>query len=139
MRALGPDESCAAQRWPLALEQPVKIVPQPNSCRTGNRRSRLHGAEGPPVVPPQMWQRLQAKLDLKAIPKGMAPEPTALLTGILHCAKCGRAMSRLKTGQGEFYYCRSGQDGCKNMIRLEIADGILSDSILSFGHVEYFE
>jgi DNA invertase Pin-like site-specific DNA recombinase len=93
----------------------------------------------PPVLPPQMWERLQARLDLNAIPKGIAPESTALLTGILHCAKCARTMSRLKTGQGEFYYCRSGQDGCKNMIRLEIADGIVSDSILSFGHVEYFE
>ena len=76
----------------------------------------------PPLVSVQDFNAIQAKLDNRAYRKGVRTrKDTALLTSVLACHTCGAPIYRIKTRQGEFYYCRSGQ-GCKVLLAMATVD-----------------
>ena len=77
----------------------------------------------PPIIDRQTFDAVQALLKARhptVTPSGVTSGPT-LLTGLIHCAKCGGAMT-IRTGKGgryRYYACstkaRQGATGCEGM------------------------
>jgi site-specific DNA recombinase len=90
-----------------------------------------------PILDEVTFRRVQAELERRAKPRG-AQSDESLLSGIIHCANCGRPMSYRKTyaelANGErayhYYYRCHGTarepSRCKNMITVDFADEAMS-------------
>jgi hypothetical protein len=96
-------------------------------------------ARVPSIITVKQWNAAQAKLNEKAYRKGVRTRPdTALLTSILYCGKCGRAMYRFtgRVNQPVVYYCRprAGVPSCKMLIPMKQADEMV---ILEIGEQIY--
>ena len=93
----------------------------------------------PPIIDRETFDTAQALLKArnpKVVPARMVSGPT-LLTGLIHCAKCGGAMT-IRTGKGgryRYYACstkaRQGPTACEGMtIPMEKLDNLVA------GHLE---
>jgi len=104
-----------------------------------------------PILDRATWAKLQAKLDGNPRHGAISDEPT-LLTGIIFCGLCGRIMHRKavytarKDGSKRYllYYRCDGtpkdRSTCKNMIRMDLADSIVSDWVVQvLGRAELIE
>ncbi len=77
----------------------------------------------PPIIDPEMFDTVQALLKArnpKVVPSAVISGPT-MLTGLIHCARCGGAMT-IRTGKGgryRYYACsmkaRQGPTACEGM------------------------
>jgi DNA invertase Pin-like site-specific DNA recombinase len=84
----------------------------------------------PELVDPATWNRVQALLRQKGTRRGRANDGTALLTGMLFCARCHSPMYRLTTLDKRsgityrYYRCHGtgGKSECSLMLRRETVD-----------------
>lgn len=104
-----------------------------------------------PILDDEIWQRLQAKLDATPKRKTTAPKDTALLTGILVCAKCGGPMYKFTSTRnhpnGRTYvtaYYRCNGTGrkpskCRNMAQMTDIEAAVTEYILTHPSMEIME
>ncbi|MEQ1509283.1 MAG: recombinase family protein [Sphingopyxis sp.] len=89
----------------------------------------------PPIIEPEIFDAVQARLKArnpKVMPARVISGPT-LLTGLIHCAKCGGAMT-IRTGKGgryRYYACsvkaRQGPTACTGMaVPMEKLDDLIA-------------
>jgi DNA invertase Pin-like site-specific DNA recombinase len=89
----------------------------------------------PPIIDQPTFDAVQAHLrsrNPKVTPPRVVSGPT-MLTGLIHCAKCGGAMT-IRTGKGgryRYYSCstkaRQGPTGCEGMaVRMETLDDLIA-------------
>jgi site-specific DNA recombinase len=89
----------------------------------------------PPIIAPETFDAVQARLKArnpKVMPARVISGPT-LLTGLIHCAKCGGAMT-IRTGKGgryRYYACslkaRQGPTACTGMaVPMEKLDALVA-------------
>jgi site-specific DNA recombinase len=89
----------------------------------------------PPIIAPEIFDAVQARLKArnpKVMPARVVSGPT-LLTGLIHCAKCGGAMT-IRTGKGgryRYYACsmkaRQGPTACAGMaVPMEKLDDLIA-------------
>lgn len=77
-----------------------------------------------PIVSREIWDAMIARLAKRTKRQGISQSKSpALLTSIIVCTNCGKAMYRT----GPNYYCRV--KGCKSIIRLETADNIVHETM----------
>jgi site-specific DNA recombinase len=103
----------------------------------------------PPIIAPETFHAVQARLKArnpKVMPARVISGPT-LLTGLIHCAKCGGAMT-IRTGKGgryRYYACsmkaRQGPTACTGMaVPMEKLDDLiarhLEERLLQPEHLE---
>ncbi|MCC7475624.1 MAG: recombinase zinc beta ribbon domain-containing protein [Pirellulales bacterium] len=76
-----------------------------------NYKDEVHRGEHMPIVPDELFQRVQALLARNGHTGGrvVRNKHVALLRGLLRCAACGRAMSHTFTSKGNrryrYYVC----------------------------------
>lgn len=104
-----------------------------------------------PILDDETWQRLQAKLDAAPKRNSTAPKDTALLTGILACAKCGGPMYRFtstrkhpngKTYVSAYYRCHGTPrkpSKCRNMAQMADIEAKVSEYIETHKSIEIME
>jgi site-specific DNA recombinase len=94
--------------------------------------TRLQGGRVPmaveKLVDAKLWERANKRLDNAPVGR-RAPSngKTALLTGVLFCARCNAPMYRIKAYGGLHYRCSGHhpqRKGCGNMIPLEVTDSL---------------
>jgi site-specific DNA recombinase len=101
-----------------------------------NPISEIVSVDVPPIIDQEMFNAVQARMKArnpKAAPPQVVGGPT-LLTGLIHCAKCGGAMT-IRTGKGgryRYYTCstkaRQGPTGCEGMtVPMEKLDELVAD------------
>ncbi|HDZ71325.1 MAG TPA: recombinase family protein [Aurantimonas coralicida] len=94
----------------------------------------------PPIIDRETFDAVQARLKArnpKVMPARVISGPT-MLTGLIHCAKCGGAMT-IRTGKGgryRYYACsmkaRQGQTACEGMaVPMEKLDDLVADHLES--------
>ena len=92
----------------------------------------------PPIIDPETFDAVQARLKArnpKVMPARVISGPT-MLTGLIHCAKCGGAMT-IRTGKGgryRYYACstraQQGPTACAGMaIPMEKLDDLVADHL----------
>ncbi|MCM8731820.1 recombinase family protein [Hephaestia sp. GCM10023244] len=92
----------------------------------------------PPLIDPETFQAVQALLKArnpKTMPSRVISGPT-MLTGLIHCAKCGGAMT-IRTGKGgryRYYACstkaRQGPTACTGMaVPMEKLDDLVAEHL----------
>jgi site-specific DNA recombinase len=86
-----------------------------NVSLCGRRQQGARTLRYQPIITLAEHRRIVAQLNERAHRRGVAPGNTAMLTSVLFCGVCRSPMYRIKTRDGLFYYCRSGQ-GCKMLI-----------------------
>jgi hypothetical protein len=93
----------------------------------------------PPIINRQTFDMVQALLKArnpKLMPVRVISGPT-MLTGLIHCAKCGGAMTIIRTGKGgryRYYACsmkaRQGPTACTGMaVPMEKLDGLVASHL----------
>jgi DNA invertase Pin-like site-specific DNA recombinase len=116
-------------RWaPKTLAQVLRHETIMGRYRQGNATVKV-----PEIISVRDFNALQAKLDSRAYRKGVRTRKgTALLTSILRCGQCKRAMYRVVNTEGEHYYCRP-KDGrsCKMLLPLAQMDAQAFDLLRS--------
>jgi site-specific DNA recombinase len=101
------------------------------------------------LVDASTWKAANKALTEHAKPKGHARKNSALLTGILRCAKCSGPMYRTNIGKGAsaqlVYRCAANpkfgsarKSDCANLIRVELADAFVR-SILTGANAPVME
>jgi len=94
----------------------------------------------PPIIDRETFDTVQALLKArnpKVIPSAVISGPT-MLTGLIHCAKCGGAMT-IRTGKGgryRYYACsmkaRQGPTACEGMaVPMDKLDDLVADHLES--------
>lgn len=91
-----------------------------------------------PILPEQLFNRLQAELDRREVNKQQVNKNSdSLLIRVLYCAICGKPMYRLKGGPGRTprYRCASAQDRttgrCRNgTVVLSEVDDFVEKSVM---------
>ena len=94
----------------------------------------------PPIIDRETFDAVQARLKArnpKVMPARVISGPT-MLTGLIHCAKCGGAMT-IRTGKGgryRYYACsmkaRQGPTACEGMaVPMEKLDDLVADHLES--------
>jgi DNA invertase Pin-like site-specific DNA recombinase len=89
-----------------------------------------------PLVDASTWEAANRALTEHAKPKGHARKNSALLTGILRCAKCGGPMYRTNIGRGNsaqlVYRCNADpkfgserRSECANLVQVALADQVM--------------
>ena len=92
----------------------------------------------PPIIDPETFDAVQKLLKArnpKVMPSRVISGPT-MLTGLIHCAKCGGAMT-IRTGKGgryRYYACsmkaRQGPTACEGMaVPMEKLDDLVADHL----------
>jgi DNA invertase Pin-like site-specific DNA recombinase len=92
----------------------------------------------PPIIDPETFEAVQQRLKArnpKVIPARVISGPT-MLTGLIHCAKCGGAMT-IRTGKGgryRYYACstkaRQGETACSGMaVPMEKLDDLVASHL----------
>lgn len=92
----------------------------------------------PPIIDKEMFEAVQKLLKArnpKVMPARVISGPT-MLTGLIHCAKCGGAMT-IRTGKGgryRYYACsikaRQGPTACEGMaVPMEKLDDLVADHL----------
>lgn len=92
----------------------------------------------PPIIDPETFDTVQKLLKArnpKVMPSRIISGPT-MLTGLIHCAKCGGAMT-IRTGKGgryRYYVCsmkaRQGPTACEGMaVPMEKLDDLVADHL----------
>lgn len=128
--------SRAGSKWsPVSLSQVFR-----NESLIGRRKDESGRTilKFDPIMSRDKWDALQAKLDVKASRKGVAPRQTALLTSVAVHAECGGPLYRINSGNkradgtkaDRFYYRCHGNDRnpskCGFMIPLADLDDFVS-------------
>lgn len=98
------------------------------------QRKRIDGHTCEPLVSAGLFKRVQDRLSSSPIGRrGPTKRPPALLASVLRCAKCDGPMYRLTTRDGDAYRChgktRERRSTCRNMIRLDLLDGIADEAM----------
>jgi len=77
-------------------------------------RSEVHAAEHPALVDQRLWQQVQDLLRLQSKAMAARTRSGALLKGLLHCRRCGRAMTPAHSTKNRrrryhYYVCTGAQ------------------------------
>jgi DNA invertase Pin-like site-specific DNA recombinase len=90
--------------------------------RRGATQGVVTEAVWPAILDDATWRKVRAVL-LDPRRRHQRPARTYLLTGVLHCGRCGHAMS----GGSGSYRCDPRNDGCSGLsVRMEPVDAIIS-------------
>ena len=99
------------------IEARRHVKPVPMHRKTSSRerpREEWQMVQVPPVVPPEIWERVQRRLDQNRALASRNTRHEYLLQGLVRCGQCGRRMTgRYVNGSGRrFYRCtRSSERG----------------------------
>jgi site-specific DNA recombinase len=94
-----------------------------NVSLCGRRQQGTRTLKYQPIITLAEHRRIVAQLNERAHRRGVAAGNTAMLTSILFCPKCGGPMTRIKTRDGLFYYCRA-RKGCKMLVSMVATDAM---------------
>lgn len=121
------------QWWPETVSKMLR-----NPIFTGRRKD---GLRVPRIIPPDLWARVQAERERREPAPRSAPANDTLLSALLRCGRCHGPMYKHNAKGVPYYYCRNKRQGerCRNTIKAEIADAAVEESILAYGHLDYFE
>jgi site-specific DNA recombinase len=86
-----------------------------------------------PLISLTDYRAIIARMDERSTRKGVAlHNASALLTGILVCQNCKRAMYRIKGRTGEYsYYCRNCPKGMRPLLPMGITDKLVEAQIIA--------
>jgi hypothetical protein len=77
-----------------------------------------------PIVTPDVFSQIASRMDERAMRKGISQSRTpAMLTSIIQCGTCGRAMYRNGRPNSLGYYCVT----CKAFVKVSVADQVVHD------------
>lgn len=111
-----------AQRAGLCHERAGKALPQSSiHAVLRNRiymgefewRGRLYKGRHQPLVPRELWERVQGILDGRNAKKPKSGKPEFAFVGLITCGHCGCAMTaEIKKGRYVYYHCSGWKGKC---------------------------
>lgn len=95
-----------ARGGPLSNGQMMNLLTNPFYCGRIRWNGQVHAGAHPPLIPPDLFDRVQGILQGRTRPV-LRRSTAFLLSGIASCGRCGRLMSGEQHATHVYYRCRS--------------------------------
>jgi DNA invertase Pin-like site-specific DNA recombinase len=119
-----PQKRGGAEWHPNTVRQ---VIRSPRHGGLLQHDGKLKRGKWDPIIEPAMWKQAQAALNRRGDRHRYPRTQTTLLTGLVHCGRCGHLLTRNGRSERSYLRCgtRVGQHGCGNQIPYDVVEPLV--------------